>query len=276
LLYDTLKDLKKESQYKKIMGNAMFYRMLSMGFANVVGGFIGAINFRWTFYALLPFLFILIPITTSIQEPSRHKLIIKKGYTQELFKIVKQSLVDNYKLRWLMIYSGIIFAFNQSVLWFYQPYMSLSGIDVFYFGFVFASFQIVAAISSKYAHKIEERLGRKYSLVMLFVLVSVSYLLMSNFVYLFSFSFAFIQQFIRSFRRVIISDYVNQEIKSNIRATVLSVENLVGKVIYAIIAPIMGWIADVYSLLQALTVLGITVFVIGGIFIIVLYKNKVL
>jgi len=122
---------------------------------------------------------------------------------------------------------------------------------------------VIAAISSKYAHRIEEKLGQKYSLVLLIILVSGSYLLMSHFIYLFSFSFAFIQQFVRGFSRPVITDYINKLISSEVRATILSAQNLVGRLFYAAIILIIGWIVDVYTLVQALFVLGITSLIAG-------------
>ncbi len=275
LMYDTLKDLKRENEYKKIWGHSVFLSLTAIAGANILGGFIGKIDFRWTFYAMLPFLALLIPLSLSMHEPKRHKLIFQRGYLWELFKIIKYSLIQNKKLRWFMLYAGIAYAFNQSALWFYQPYFSLSGLDIVHFGFVFASFQVVAAITSKYSYKIEEKLGEKYSLSMLIVLIGVSYLLMSNFVYLFSFTFAFLHQFVRGFSKVVITDYINKLTKSEIRATILSAKNMIGQLIYSIIIPFAGWIADAYSLLQALTVLGITTLVIGGIMLLVLHKSKV-
>lgn len=275
LMYDTLKDLKREDEYKKIWGHSVFLLLTAIAVANILGGFIGKIDFRWTFYVMLPFLALLIPLSLSMHEPKRHKLIFQRGYLWELFKIIKYSLLQNKKLRWLMLYAGIAYAFNQSALWFYQPYFSLSGLDIVHFGFIFASFQIVAAITSKYSYKIEEKLGEKYSLILLIVLIGTSYILMSNFVYLFSFTFAFLHQFVRGFSKVVITDYINKLTKSEIRATILSAKNMIGQLIYAIIIPIAGWIADVYSLLQALTVLGISTFVIGGIILILfILKNK--
>jgi len=276
LVYDTLKDLKQEKLYKKIWGNAIFYYLIATSIACVIGGFIGKINFRWTFYAMLPFMILLIPLSFSLKEPKRHKFIFKRDYLFELFKILKVSLIKNKKIRWLIIYSAIIVGFNSAVLWFYQPYFKLSGLDIFYFGFVFAAFNIVAAISSKYAHQIEEKIGPKYSLFMLVVLVGVSYFLMSNFIYLFSFSFAFLQQFVRGFSKPVITDYINKLTSSDIRATVLSAQNLVGKLFYAAIIPFAGWFADVYTLTQALTVLGITTFVAGITILVILHKVKAL
>jgi len=276
LIYDTLKDLKQEKLYKKIWGNAIFYYMIATSIASIIGGFIGKINFRWTFYAMLPFMILLIPLSFSLKEPKRHKFIFKQGYLFELFRMLRLSLVKNKKIRWLIIYSAVIAGFNGAGLLFYQPYFKLSGLDIFYFGFVFATFNIVGAISSKYAHRIEEKIGPKYYLFMLVVLVGLSYLLMSNFIYLFSFSFAFLQQFARGFSKPVITDYINKLTTSDIRATVLSAHNLVRSLFYAAIIPIAGWVADVYSLIQALTVLGITTFVAGIIILMILHKNKVI
>ena len=275
-IYDTLKDLKQEKFYKKIWGNVLFYNLISMAFGSIVGGFIGKINFRWTFYAMLPLIIFLIPITLSLKEPKRHKLIFKKGYLFELLKILKYSLLKNRKIRWLVVYSAIIFGFNNAVLWLYQPYFTLTNLDIFYFGFIFAAFNIVAALTSKYSHKIENKLGQKYSLIMLVILVGVSYLLMGNFIYLFSFSFAFLQQFVRGFSSVVITDYINKLTSSKIRATILSAQNLLGSLFYATIIPFIGWIADVYTLTQALSILGITSLTFGIIILMVIHRTKVM
>lgn len=274
--YDTLKELGREKEYKKIWGNAIFISLLSIAFANILGGFIGKINFRLTFLFTLPFLALAIPLASSMEEPDRHKLIFEKGYLWELFKIIKYSLAENKKLRWLIIYAGIVYAFNQAALWFYQPYFSLSGLQIIHFGIIFASFQAVAAITSKYSHRLEERLGEKYSLGMLFFLTGISFLLMSNFIFLFSFSFAFLQQFVRGFHHVVIDDYVHNLSSSEMRATILSAKNMIGQLIYALVIPFAGWIADIYTIQQAMTVLGITVLVIGSFALIFLRKNKVI
>lgn len=275
LIYDTLKDLKDEVTYKKVWGNIIFISTLAIGVANILGGFIGAINFRWTFYFMLPLAFLMIPMALSIKEPERHKLIFKKNYFFELINIVKTEILTKPKLKWLILFGGIIYAFNQSALWFYQPYFALSGLKIVHFGFVFASFQIVAAFSSKYAYKVEAFLGEKYSLVMLLVLVVVSYFLMGNFVYLFSFSFAFLQQFVRGFSNVVIGDYIHKLTESRIRATILSVQSMFKNLVYAVLIPIFGYVADVYSLLQTFLVIGATAFVIGSVLLYVLHRNKV-
>ena len=275
-MFDTLQNLGEEKQYKKIWGNALFYGMIALAFSNSLGGFIAKFNLRYTFYASIPFFTIIIPLLFTIHEPQRNKIIIEKGYTKELLGILKISLIQNKKLRWIIIYSGVIYAFNQSALWLYQPYFIVSGLDIAYFGIVFASFQIVAAFSSKYAHKIEQKLGQKYSLVMLTFLVAGSYILMSNFIFLFSFTFCFIQQFVRGFKNAAVTDYINQLTTSSMRATVLSAESFIGRLIYAVIIPIFGWVADIYSIEQALTIMGLTTIISGTVILVILKKDKVI
>lgn len=275
-IYDTLVDLKEEGNYKRIWGNAIFVGMISLALSNVFGGLIAKIDLRYTLYASIPFFALRIPITLTMVEPKKHKVIFEKGYTHEILKIVKIALIENKKLRWLIVYSGIVYAFYQASMWLYQPYFKLSGLDIAYFGLVFASFQGIAAVSSKYAHQLEKKLGQKYSLIMLIFLVSGGYFLMSNFIFLFSFSFSFLHQFVRGFKKVIIDDYLNKLTTSGMRATVLSVESFVGRLLYAAIIPIIGWIADIYSLVQAMTVLAFTTLISGILILILLRRNKII
>ena len=271
-LFDTLEDLGETVQFKSIWGNALFYSMLGLGIANIIGGLLAEIGLRYAVYASVPFLFALIPLSLSLTEPNRHKLVISKGYTSELISIIKYQILKNQKLKWIIIYSGIVFAFNQSALWLYQPYFQKTGLEVAYFGFVFGGFQLVAGISSKYAYRVENWLGKKASLASLIFLVSLSYFLMEHFVYLFSFSFCFIQQFVRGFKKVVVDDFINQVSSSETRATLLSAESFFARLVYAIILPFIGWSADAYGLLEAIFHLAITSLTCGVILL--LYFNK--
>lgn len=273
-LYDTLKDLKMENSYKKIWGNVVFYYSIGVSFASIAGGLLGSLNFRYPFYAMIPFMLFLIPLSLSFKEPQRHKTIFTKNYLFDLLKAIKSSILKNKKIRWLLAYSAVIVGFIQVAYFLYQPYFKLSGLNIVYFGVVFAGFNIIVAISAKYSHLLEEKIGQKYSLILLFALTGLSFLLMSNFIYLFSFAFALLIQFVKGFSSVIISDYVHQLTDSSIRATVLSVKSLIEKMFFAVITPFIGWIVDVYSLEQALGLSGVIVLFSGAISLALFWKNK--
>ncbi|HKL44377.1 MAG TPA: MFS transporter [Candidatus Absconditabacterales bacterium] len=274
-LYDMLLEKGQERKYKKILGNSTFYLLISMAVAQILGGFLGEISFSLTFYLSFAFNIPSVFIALSMKEPKRNIKIIKKGYVKQLLFIIKKSIVDNKKLRYILIGAGLIYGLNNIALWFYQPYFELSGLDIVYFGFIFAAFQIFAGISGKYAHRIERLLGEKKSIVLLLILLGISYILMGKFVFAFGFLFAFLQQFVRGFSKVVFADYINKLIDSKNRATILSIQSMLSRLTYAMIIPFIGYLADIYSISDALFVSGISVFVIGAIFIVLLYKYKI-
>ena len=164
----------------------------------------------------------------------------------------------------MLLFAAFIQTFTQAGLWFYQPYFQLSGIDLLYFGLIFASFNVVAAGSSKIAYALEAKLGQRQALLLLVLVLSASYFLMGNIIFVFGFGFAFLQQFVRGFARVVLTDYINALTASEVRATVLSVRSLVANLFYAAVLPLLGWLADTYSLLVALNILGLLSLVVCG------------
>ncbi len=274
-LYDVLLEAGEEKRYKKILGNSTFYLLISMAVANIMWGFLWEISFRLTFWLSFVFNISSVFIAFSMKEAKRHRKIIKKWYLRQMLIIVKEALIDNHKLRYLLIWAGLIYGLNNIALWFYQPYFELAWLDIIYFGIIFAAFQIFAGISGKYAHRIERLLWEKKSIVLLLILLGISYILMWKFVFAFGFLFAFLQQFVRWFSKIIFNDYINKLIDSENRATILSIQSMLSRLCYAIVIPFVGYIADIYSISHALLISWISVFVIWGIFIILLHRYKI-
>lgn len=275
LIYDTLKDLNKEHLYKKVMGNIVFCYSIGASVASIVGGLLGEINFRYSFFAMLPFYILLIPLGLSFYEPKKdNKILSNKNHIDNLLNSVKIAIFKNSRIRQLILYSAIIASFLDISYYLYQPYFKLSGLDVVYFGLVFAAFNLIRALSAKYSHSIEEKLGQNFSLIILFVLTSLCYLLMGKVIFIFSFVIAFLFQFVSGFSGVVISDYVHKETDSSMRATVLSTMSVVDRIFYAVIAPIIGWLVDVYTLSQAFMIIGVVVAVAGFVLVFPLLKRS--
>ena len=276
-IYDTLVELKRESEFKKIQWKVLFYWYISLAVSSIIGSIVADYyNFFSVICLSVPFFIGSLFVALSFVEPERHKMVISKNYVADLIRVIKVNLVENPKLRWIMIYSWVIIWFNQASLWLYQPYFKLWWLDIVYFGIVFALFQIVAAFSSKYAYKVEELFWEKRSLAALIFLVAISYFLMSNFVFLFSFTFCFIHQFVRWFRMVVIQDAINNVVSSQNRATILSVESFVGRLMYAFIIPVFGYTVDIFSLVQALELLTITTLISGMVMMFILRKKNII
>ncbi len=274
MFYDTLVELGEEDTYKEKWGRSTSYYMITAAAAAILGGFIGEFNLRWPFYAQLPVIAAMIPVAYSLKEPRHHKDLGDEE-TKSL-KAVVTEVAKTKDLRLLILYGAFVYASLQTAFWLYQPYFKLTGLQVASFGLIFAGFNVVSAGASKYAHAIEDRLGMALSLVSLTFLITASLALMSSFVFIFAFGFVFLQQFVRGFSKPVISDYVNKLVDSENRSTILSTQSLVGRLLQAALMPGIGLVSDVYSVTQALSVLGVTVVTGGTVLMVLMASQKII
>ena len=71
----------------------------------------------------------------------------------------------------------------------------------------------------------------------------------------------------------ILKGYINQMTFSDMRATVLSIRNFIIRLMFAAIAPFIGWLNDMYSLQVALLVSAGIILLPGGVFLGLQYRK---
>lgn len=257
LLYDTLLQLDKAKQYKRIQGTAQMCGLAASAAALLAGGYMTKISLGVPFYPTLLVLILSVLIASSFAEPKRAKVKTLRA-SLALIKRSGTLILKNPFVRWLTLY---IVGFNSFLLisrWFYQPYMSNVGIEPSSFGIVYAAFTLLAALSAKFSYKFEKKVGSVLYLLLIFCLFAISSLLMSFIQIAFSVVFIFLQQSIRGACGPILGYYINKNTPSEFRATLISSENLLIRLLFAILSPFFGWLADVYTLEIAFLLSGIT------------------
>jgi MFS family permease len=269
MMYDTLEDLEMSEKYQKVWGMSTFYGLISVALASILGGFIGEFSLRATIYGMIPFYTLLIPLSLSFREPSRHRDLGEKT-TKSINGIMKYCF-NNRKLRWLIIYSAVVAASIKIGYFLYQPYFKLAGLEIVHFGLVFAGLNIVSALASKTAHQVEDSIGVRNSLGLLMLFASAGFLLMGQFLFFFSFAFAGIHSYARGFSKPVISDYVNRMTDSSQRSTVLSTKKMASRLLYIAAFPAVGILTDAYGYQTAFNALAISV-LLGGSIAFVLLK----
>src|SRR3989344_1007370 len=248
LLYDTLVECCVQEKYKKIEGRYIAIGSLAEGIASIIGGFLALVSFRTPIYFEVVAMFFAIPFSLTLVEPTRHHYQIARSRVREILKIVKYSLHEHKEIKWLIIYSGLINASTLTMVWFIQPLLQSVQLPLAWFGVVWAGLQLSVVVFSLTAHRYEAFFGRRRSLVPLIFIAVAGYVLLRLFQSLWSIIFIFFFYFIRGISGPILKDYVNRLISSDFRATILSVKALVGRVIFSIISPFIGWATDMYSL----------------------------
>jgi len=268
-LYDTLVQLKRQDEYKKIEGTSYSLTHIAAIFGVAMGGLLAKINLSYPFY-VTAFSFILAAVIAwKFVEPKDCPVkdeINQHSYLNRGFTIIKESITTSFinnKIRNLLIYSMLVNGFLSISYMFYQPFMKSIKLPISSFGFIFAVFNIVSALSARYAFKIEKVLKREMLLPITFCVLGVSFFIIGQFLLPWAIIILLLHQTINGYLPPLLRGYLNKEIPSEKRATMLSINNLSSELPFIIFAPLIGRIADVYSLNSAYFSSGIILLLLG-------------
>ncbi|MEK6916523.1 MAG: MFS transporter [Nanoarchaeota archaeon] len=260
LLYDSLIDLKKQKQGKYYLSRFNAAGTIGMVLAFPIGSMIAGSNLL-EYPNTLPLTFILTAITTavlifialSMKEPKRHQA---KG---NLLKVGVNGLKHLFKHKVLKVFainSILISAVTFFIFWLYQPLLGEIGINISYYGFIAAGYNIFASFLMLNIKSLERILGMKNILFYTAIIPGLFFIgvtLLKNVVFVLISIFLITGS--KILRAPILSDFMNKHIKSKNRATVLSAVSMFERVVIALLYPLIGILADI-SLNYALIFLG--------------------
>jgi MFS family permease len=274
-IYDTLKQMKREKSYKKVEGKAFSYSLIAMGVGSFLGGMIAEKSL------IIPLILTTITniiaffVAISLEEPKHTKKSSDTKYFTHL-KDATSFTLRHPKVKWFVLFSGLMVSAMVISHKFVQPYLQLNGIALSYFGALYLIWLVSSAFVAKTAGSIEESLGENKSLMLMAVLLGAQFILMGKYVSLFGVLAIFLGQFVWGFIKPVIWDYINRHVESHHRATVLSLEGFAQSIIFIALGPVFGYLADYFSIAYALFIEGIVVLAAGFIIISLLNipKNK--
>lgn len=261
LLYDTLKNVGREKEYQKILGDANSYSFYSQAIGSVVAGFIFAININLPLIVSILLMIITIIICFNFDEPVINRTIYeKKSYFMQIGESVK-FVLGHKKVLGIFLFSIVFYYFYRVGFFFFQPYMKAVNIPVYLFGVIFFVFNIVAANASKNVELFIKK-TKPRSLFVLASLIFVSMILLGITKYWIGVIFILMQQVARGLNQPVQQKYLNKHLPSEKRATILSLKSLTCNLIIGIFGPFAGYLLDNYNVFISLTILGIIMFIL--------------
>ena len=259
ILYDSLSESKKENEYTKVEGVAYGIGNFSEAIAGICGGLLAEISLRLTWEVQVVVAGLIIPFTFLLVEPKVHQKNKLPKSLKSIWKVVKFCLVENKILKWLIIISSSVGFATLSLAWFAQPYFKSIDMPLKYFGFSWAILNLLTGISSINAYRLQRLLSKNRIVIFISLSISISIFLLSKSTAILGLILITTVYIIRGLATPVMRTYINELTPSNMRATVLSIRSFCIRVTFAVIAPLMGWIADIYTLFQSFLFLGIIV-----------------
>jgi MFS family permease len=248
IIYDTLLETNSKTTYTKIEGRTYAIGNFSEAFAGILGGFLAVGSIYMPIYVQTSILFFSIPIAFTLIEPSMHKENKLDRSFKAVLEVVKFAMADNQKLKWLIIYSSAMGVATLSMAWFAQPFFKSINIPLAYFGILWAVLNFSAGLTSFNAHLLDKKDNNYKILFYLALSMLTSFIFLGYNASVFGLIFILFIYFLRGLVTPILRNEINENTTSNKRATVLSIRSLIIRISFAISAPILGYIADNYSL----------------------------
>ena len=272
LLYDTMIHYRKEESYLKYEGRVTMVGNFSEAFAGIFSGLLAVYSLRLPFYVQSGIAFIGIPAAFALTEHAA-KTKIENSFAN-IVKIIKYSLFTNRELCYNIMFSGVIGAATLTMAWFVQPLLIELDTPTTWFGIIWTILNLTVGISALYSDWLDQKLGsnKMYAFILFFIVggyVAVSF----NISYM-GLVFLFFFYIVRGFATPILKGYINQITFSEMRATVLSIRNFVIRLMFAAMAPLVGWLHDLYSLSVALQATAAIIFIPGLLFLILQWHYK--
>jgi MFS family permease len=274
LLYDTLKALGREDEFKQVLGKSQWYGSLAMALSGVIGGLLAQVDLSYAWWAYFVAGIGTLVVKFALQEPPFFRESEKdESYLRHLGQSLRLAFASD--AAYFVLYGAIIWLFFSLGFWLWQPYLKLTGLPVAAFGFLYAALNLAGGFVSRQAHKVEKRIGMRSALLFTPLLLALAFVLESQFVFVLGFLFIALQSIASGFFSPVLADYTNARIPSSKRATVLSIKNMLNSVLFMTLSPLLGHFVDLCSLPSALLLMG-GVLVVTSVVFSILYRNEAL
>ncbi len=276
MLYETLLDEWAEKENKRAQWYLQSISSISEWIASFLWWFLAVISITFPFYVMLGMNILAIPLIFMLREPRQHKQSNHDGFLKGMQKILIYSLHEHQEIRWLILFSWVFGASTLVMTWLMQSYFEYVWLPLQYFGVIWSLLTLSLIPTSLFAHRLEGIIGKKKSLILISILPILGYLALAYSESILALFFAPLFYIARWFWSVILPDYVNSLLHSQIRATVLSIQALMFRLIFIIVWPFVGWMSDVYSLKTALISSAIIFTLFLSISLFYLWRNNAL
>ena len=246
--YDNLKMLKREHEFDKLWARQEIYQQIPLIIAFVSSGFLFKLSQLLPFQISLIFLVFSLIVTLTLREPEYHKPIEEAG----IFSHFKQSITYVFKnncLKTILIFT-ILFSIGSDISYGYgQIYLKQLALPVVLFGIVYTFKSLLVTLAANIAPSLRRRFSYQsmfafqisaITILLYLMVITESYILGAIYFILIAIPYGF---FIISK-----SSYVHEHIQSHHRATVDSMFSFSVALVILIIEPIIGYLADIYSI----------------------------
>ena len=280
IVYDTLIELEQEDKFMKFMGKKEVIFQVSGFISMLVGGTIALINYEMNFYVTAGFFVIALIMILFMKEVPIHNLeqLSIKEQVKKQFVVSFRTVFQNKRLFLLIVVGAMMTAPTTTVFFFYQNYFDSYGVPIYLITIYIGLHSGASAIGGVFASKLEGKFGEKKILYIVPLIISISFwFILIPQITLVPFIVIGVMD---SIFYIVLVDYMNRMVSSEVRATVLSVFGMTFSIIMIVVFTTIGYIIDKIDFATGFFVLAIIISIFYGILLYILklifYQDSIL
>lgn len=269
LAFDSLKEINKENDFIKLNANLNILAEIGGALGSLLGGFIASINYFYAYTAST-----VINIISSYTACTLTDIYIEKESRN--FKILyelKKQIIDsiyviknNKKISAIMLFDAIIGVMYTTLYFYYQKHLQIQGFSLQMISIILTSAGIAGIIASKLSSVVQKHFNILHLVSFVSLSTSISIVISgTSFGIIPIIGFA-ITSFLNALSIPIFSNYINQAIPSDKRATIISVGSMIFSFIMIIFFPLVGKLIDVFGTEKAFIGMGFVLMILSFIF----------
>jgi MFS family permease len=251
LLYETLQEKKRLKEFEVIFGKTHSMEQLALGLSAALGGFLAIISLSFVMWIAVIPQFLCILCAFFFIEPN-HSLKSQASAVTVL-KISLQKIVKNRQLRLVSMAEILGFGFGEAVFYFQAAFFKML-IPEWLIGLVRSINHLCGTISFWYAGRMIKRFGNKKILIgenVITTVIRFFALIFPSVLSPFIIAMTSLTYGLSSTAR---NTLMQREFSDSQRATMDSMVSLGGSLFFAIVAVMLGYIADISSPIHAMLI----------------------
>ncbi len=256
IVYESLQLAGREGEAEKVFGKIYAAELVAALIAPPVGSLVASISgYAAPVILSSPLMAASLVVVLALKEPEIKQRATQPVSYRLLIRDAREVIFDS-RLRLIILNQAVVAVVVRMIYHLNQPHFLLSGIDVAYFGLIFAAATAASAVFAMSSKRVEQVLGVGWTIAITAFIPALAYITLSltTISWLSATGFITIVAF-RQLREPLLTAYRNRLMKSESRATMISAAELITALIGLGLKPLIGVLAD-QSLMLALAVCG--------------------
>jgi len=280
LIYDSLKEIGRESVYKKIAGiNNLIFEGGSI-ISLIVGGYCAHnLGYQWVFIPGMTVSAMSIIVAALFKEPTiiqkeQHRLRELGWFLamKEQTRISVQVIIEKPRIAFIILFTELVMMFIASLYFYLQTFWKGEGQNELQIGGYLALASVFSATAGILAGKIEKKIGVRGIIIFfpLLLILSIWGIGLTEY----SVFFYAITGFVDGVLYVAMQDYLNKMIPSERRATILSFQSMAFSLYMILFFPLIGLIGEQRGLQTAFLILAVIATLMYVVYLIISIKKR--